>query len=304
MSMRSLSVAIFAVILSTWSTALIIPNVPSILYPPVPQEGRLSLEDIQYLEDTEQDPEVIPGLFQGDMALNDEMYDKWRVGIRWDVLPQRMWPNNTVPYVISPLYDITDYVTIYRAVTTFNYMTCVRFVPWNEKSKDFLLIWPVKKPKGCWSYVGRYGGPQVVSLQPPDAKGPNCLGGEGRAIHELMHALGIFHEQSRADRDEFVDVKLENIIPEYRSNFRKQSLENTSYAFEYDYDSIMHYGKYFFSKEKGLPTMLPKKRDVRLGQRRAMSKTDCLKINELYGCLSKSNYHNRYYHVLCNIMGY
>ena len=74
--------------------------------------------------------------------------------------------------------------------------------------------------------MGRYGGPQVVSLQPPDAKGPNCLGGEGRAIHELMHALGIFHEQSRADRDEFVDVKLENIIPgellHYNSQYRSQ----------------------------------------------------------------------------------
>ena len=65
----------------------------------------------------------------------------------------------------------------------------------------------------CWSYVGRYGGAQVVSLQPPDEKGPNCLGGPGRALHELMHALGIFHEQSRADRDEYVEVILDNIIP-------------------------------------------------------------------------------------------
>jgi len=52
-----------------------------------------------------------------------------------------------------------------------------------------------------------------VSLDPPDKKGPNCLGGEGRSIHELLHALGIFHEQSRADRDQYIDVKFENIIP-------------------------------------------------------------------------------------------
>ena len=65
----------------------------------------------------------------------------------------------------------------------------------------------------CWSYVGKFGGPQILSLRPPDAEGPNCLGGEGRSIHELLHALGIFHEQSRADRDEFVDIHPENIIP-------------------------------------------------------------------------------------------
>ena len=57
-----------------------------------------------------------------------------------------------------------------------------------------------------------------MSLQPPDENGPNCLGGEGRALHELMHALGIFHEQSRADRDDFVKISLENVIP--REYFR------------------------------------------------------------------------------------
>lgn len=65
----------------------------------------------------------------------------------------------------------------------------------------------------CWSYVGRYGGPQILSLQPPDDKSPNCLGTEGRALHELLHALGIFHEQSRADRDKFITVHLDNVIP-------------------------------------------------------------------------------------------
>jgi hypothetical protein len=38
-----------------------------------------------------------------------QMYDYWRVGIRWDVMPHRMWPNGTVPYVISPLYGKSDF---------------------------------------------------------------------------------------------------------------------------------------------------------------------------------------------------
>ena len=61
--------------------------------------------------------------------------------------------------------------------------------------------------------MGKYGGRQVLSLTPADSKSSNCLGDEGRAMHELMHALGIFHEQSRADRDNFVKIHDENIAP-------------------------------------------------------------------------------------------
>lgn len=71
----------------------------------------------------------------------------------------------------------------------------------------------MKLIRRCWSFVGKFGGAQILSLEPPDEKGPNCLENEGRAIHELMHALGIFHEHSRADRDTYIDVHYENIIP-------------------------------------------------------------------------------------------
>ena len=33
----------------------------------------------------------------------------------------------------------------------------------------------------------------------------------GTVMHEMMHALGIIHEQSRPDRDEFLQVKYQNI---------------------------------------------------------------------------------------------
>jgi Astacin (Peptidase family M12A) len=256
----------------------------------------------QELTDTDQDPEITPGLFQGDMAMDDTIYKYWRVGLRWDVFPEKLWPNATIPYAISPLYDADDQITIYSALRRLNFMTCVKFVPWNGRDKDFLLIWPIKYPRGCWSYVGKSGGAQILSLTPPDAHGPNCLGEEGRALHELMHALGIFHEQSRSDRDRFVKVHWENIIPAYRGNFEKQTLTNTTYSFEYDYDSIMHYGKSYFSKSKGKPTMTVKMVGAKIGQRVALSKTDCLKINDLYQCLDKPKLRQKYY-TLCKILG-
>ncbi|CAI6354099.1 unnamed protein product [Macrosiphum euphorbiae] len=286
---------------------LILPSVPDVLHPPVPssQAGyNIRGDDVDGLQSEEDiDPEVRPGLFQGDMAMNNEIFDYWRVGLRWDIFPEKLWLNRTVPYLISPLYETEHRILIYQAIRTINFLTCIKFVPWTGKEKDYLLIWPVKYPSGCWSYVGRYGGPQIVSLQPPDETGANCLGTDGRPIHELLHALGVFHEQSRSDRDKFVKINFENVIPQYRSNFDKQSLKNTTYQFEYDYDSVMHYGKNFFSIGKGKQTIVPKMEGKTIGQRKMMSKTDCLKINDLYGCLGTPPNYNYKYYTLCNYMG-
>lgn len=56
----------------------------------------------------------------------------------------------------------------------------------------------------CWSSIGRSGGKQRLSL------GKGCER-KGTAIHEFMHALGFFHEQSRLDRDKYVTVYWNNI---------------------------------------------------------------------------------------------
>lgn len=59
----------------------------------------------------------------------------------------------------------------------------------------------------CWSFLGQTGGSQTLSLQTP-----GCMW-SGVAAHELMHALGFVHEQSRSDRDQFVTIMWKNIMP-------------------------------------------------------------------------------------------
>ena len=58
----------------------------------------------------------------------------------------------------------------------------------------------------CYSSLGKQNSPQVISLQVP-----GCTNKLGTAVHEMMHALGFFHEQSRMDRDNFINIDWNNI---------------------------------------------------------------------------------------------
>lgn len=57
----------------------------------------------------------------------------------------------------------------------------------------------------CYSHIGRQGGRQEVSI------GRGCEY-KATTIHEMMHAIGFYHEQSRRDRDSFVTVNFHNIV--------------------------------------------------------------------------------------------
>jgi hypothetical protein len=94
---------------------------------------------------------------------------------------------------------------IERAMDEFHLRTCIKFIR-RKSETDYLVI--LNRDTGCWSYVGRIGGAQNVNFQTPA-----CLTTLGTPIHELMHAVGFLHEQSRYERDSYVTINWKNIAP-------------------------------------------------------------------------------------------
>uniref|UniRef100_A0A7N9AMT9 Metalloendopeptidase n=1 Tax=Mastacembelus armatus TaxID=205130 RepID=A0A7N9AMT9_9TELE len=128
----------------------------------------------------------------------------------------------------------------------------------------------------CASLLGRTGLKQVVSLQRY-----GCVQ-HGIIQHELLHAMGFYHEHTRSDRDSFVKISWGNIDPVFTNNFQKQDTNNLNTP--YDYSSVMHYGRTAFGKN-GLETITPiPDASVPIGQRNGVSKIDISRINKLYSC--------------------
>lgn len=130
---------------------------------------------------------------------------------------------------------------IIGAMQEYHDRTCVRFRPYNNNDTNWIEI--RSDFGGCWSSVGMRDEGQVVNLN-----APRCVR-HGVVVHELMHAVGFFHQQSAANRDEHVKINWENIREGRETNFKKyNSSAVNDFNVTYDYESVMHYSAKAFSK--------------------------------------------------------
>ncbi|XP_013421716.1 zinc metalloproteinase nas-4 [Lingula anatina] len=187
----------------------------------------------------------------------------------------RYLTSSAASYTSSQKSFITDAMREIEEKTKVGSTNCVRFVA-RSSQPDYISIKPLT---GCYSGVGKKsrGGSQDLSL----ARG--CMN-KGVIMHELLHTLGFHHEQSRADRDNYVTIHWDNIKDGKSSNFKKYELGYIQHLTNYDYGSIMHYGRYGFAADRTKPTITPKRDGATIGQRVALSTSDISEIRQFYNC--------------------
>uniref|UniRef100_A0A0N5BPU5 Metalloendopeptidase n=1 Tax=Strongyloides papillosus TaxID=174720 RepID=A0A0N5BPU5_STREA len=204
---------------------------------------RLSKKQAEYLIDTVAEVAEELGANVSDIVGDSKTRKKRKIDTRFDY----EW-ELTIPYIINAGVDKN---LVREALKKLESETCLRF----QEHKVFprgqagLKYFP---GDGCYSNVGRQSLNELQEI----SIGPGC-NFIPTIQHETMHALGFTHEQSRADRDKYLQILINNVKDFAIENFLKLQLTDAlDYGLPYDYGSAMHYNSYSSSKN-GEPTMLP-----------------------------------------------
>ncbi len=174
--------------------------------------------------------EVPPGymIIEGDMIVPEDFYSPLR-----GTYATNLWPGGVVPYAFEAGLDATQQQQAINAMYEWERRALVDFIP---RTGETAYIY-FRDSTGNSSFVGRMGSGQYVNI--------HDWGQKFIIVHELGHALGFYHEQSRTDRNTYVQINWGNIQPGYSNNFNL--IDASSHHGPYDFDSLMHYDRCAFS---------------------------------------------------------
>lgn len=247
----------------TCSSEQAFPNLPSQLIKIKNGNGEITIEkkgdNYVYLGDillTEQQVDLLKRSNELTTAVIDGFTNYWRSGIVYFTI------NASLP----------NQQRVLDAIAHWQANSSIRFIQRTTQTDYIEFI----SSTGCSSFVGRIGGRQVINL----AAGCST----GNTIHEIGHAIGFFHEQSRIDRNNSIIINWNNIQTGFANNFQTYTVQ----GFRgidlglFDFGSIMLYSSFDFSAN-GLPTITRLNGTTFVGQRIGLSNGDIQASNYIYG---------------------
>lgn len=193
-------------------------------------------------------------MWTGDVLLGEAA--ELEQGFRAAAFRGPLWPNATLRYRIDPSLTPVAREALEQAAWQWAEKTGFRFAEAApHETGGFIRLTSIGN--GCYARLGYPGSGRTSRLN----MGPGCERGN-TALHELGHAIGLFHEQSRSDRDDHIRILWDNIqqgsayvVDQFRQ-YSEQGLQGSDLG-PYDFDSVMHYSSEAFAAGNA-PTMVKK----------------------------------------------
>jgi Astacin (Peptidase family M12A) len=190
-------------------------------------------------------------IFQGDIILEKvDALPPFGVDSFGIDYAQYLWPKvgnqYQIPYVIQS--GSGDTTNLNTAISQFNStFSNIQFVARTAET-DYVNFFfdPANNNGQGEATVGRAGGEQQI-LGAGGSFNPCAV---GTILHEMGHTVGLWHEQSRPDRNTYISVNYNNLIKGSISNFN-QIFDNAQESTLFDYASIMEYPPFSFSRNGG-----------------------------------------------------
>lgn len=157
-----------------------------------------------------------------------------------------LWPGGVVPFEFGAGVGNTNENLMLAAMAEWESLADVNFVPRNGEN-DYIRI--LSDSFNASEFAGHAGGRQRVWITSWTV--------HGTLVHELGHVLGFYHEQSRGDRNSFVQINFGNVSQTACTDANGNPTScNSQFTIRpgsgdehgpYDFGSVMHYNACAFS---------------------------------------------------------
>lgn len=227
------------------------------------QQGQLNGQSITYIKKDGKN------FFQGDIVLTDEQLKdqpQQKGGASFS-----RWPGGKIYYTVASNMGSINANKITTAVNEYNNKTNTQWIPRTNQSNYVEFIFGSSSGSDGWAHIGYRGGKQTVSLDQYISV--------GSVIHEMGHTVGLYHEHTRKDRDQYVTILWNNIQDGQAYNFNIYNSGTDIGPF--NINSVMMYWPTSYSKN-GQPTIKRANNTNFTYNRTGFTAGDITTINTMY----------------------